>query len=140
MVDYIIDANVLISMLISGKSAYKQVLKTYRFIMPDYALFEVNTYKNIIREKRKMKENELKEWTYFVFSNVIILPEYVLSQESWDKAQTLLQDIDLKDTHYVALSMELDLPLLTRDKPIYKGLRKQGYRKMMLFEDFLAAI
>jgi predicted nucleic acid-binding protein len=45
----------------------------------------------------------------------------------------LLDKIDLKDAIYVALAMQLDLPLLTRDNPLYEGLRKQGFRKVMLF-------
>ncbi|TAE17542.1 MAG: DNA-binding protein [Bacteroidetes bacterium] len=140
MMDFVVDANVIISMLISGRATYRLMLEHYNFITPDYVLVEVNFYKDVIQAKTKMQPQALKDWTFFVFSNLTILPEYVLSKENWEKAQSLLADIDLKDTHYVALSMELDLVLLTRDKPIHKGLRKQGYRKVVMFEDFLADI
>jgi predicted nucleic acid-binding protein len=75
-----------------------------------------------------------------VFSQLTILPQYVLEQEIVEKSQTLLEKIDRKDITYVALAMQLDLPLLTRDNPLYEGLRKQGFRKVMLFEDFLQAL
>jgi predicted nucleic acid-binding protein len=75
-----------------------------------------------------------------VFSNLTILPQYVLEQEIVEKSQTLLEKIDLKDITYVALAMQLDLPLLTRDNSLYEGLRKQGFRKAILFEDFLQTL
>ena len=49
----------------------------------------------------------------------------------------LLNTIDLNDTAYVALAMQLELPLLTRDKILFEGLKKQGFRKVLLFKDFL---
>lgn len=87
-----------------------------------------------------MSPIQFTEWTYFVFSELTILPKYVLEQEIIDKSELLLEKIDLKDITYVALAMQLDLPLLTRDNPLYEGLRKQGFRKIMLFEDFLRTL
>ena len=53
------------------------------------------------------------------------------------KSAVLLEKMDMKDLSYVALAMQIDLPLLTRDTALYEGLRKQGFRKTVLFEDFL---
>ncbi len=136
MTDFIMDANVLIS----GKASYRPILQRFHFIMPDFALAEVDKYKSVIFTKTKMQEDELRRWTHFVFSNITMLPYYIFTIESLDKANKLLQNIDLKDTSYVALGMQLDLVLLTRDKPLLTGLKKQGYRKVMAFEDFLDSI
>ena len=46
-------------------------------------------------------------------------------------AHELLPDLN-------ALSISLDIPLLTRDKPLYTGLRKKGFRNVLLFNEFLA--
>ncbi len=140
MIDFVIDANVLMSMLISGKGAYKPILSFNNFIIPDFALIEIDKYKDILRKKTKMSQNQFTEWTYFVFSELTILPQYVLEQELVEKSQILLEKIDLKDITYVALAMQLDLPLLTRDNLLYEGLRKQGFRKVILFEDFLRTL
>ncbi len=75
-----------------------------------------------------------------MFSQLTILPQYVLYEESLEKSKKLLDKIDLKDLSYVALAMQLDLPLLTRDNLLYEGLRKQGFRKVILFEDFLRSL
>ena len=140
MIDFVIDANVLMSILISGKGGYRPILSFHNFIVPDFALIEIEKYNNVLKHKTKMSQNQLIEWTYFVFSKLTILPQYVLDNEILEKSTILLEKIDLKDTTYVALAMQLDLPLLTRDKPLYEGLKKQGFKKIILFEDFLQAL
>ncbi len=140
MIDFVIDANVLMSVLISGKASYRPLLSYYNFIMPDFVLVEVEKYQNTLKSRTKMQEDEFLRWTYFVFSQLVVLPQYILNQESLNKSYKLLQKIDLKDTAYVALAMQLDLTLLTRDVPLYEGLRKQGFRNVMLFEDFLKGL
>lgn len=140
MRDFVIDANILMSILISGKASYRPILSYFHFILPEFVLIEIEKYKTVIFQKTKMQEDDLLQWTHFVFSNITILPYYIFSYESLNNANALLKTIDLKDTSYVALGMQLDLILLTRDKPLFTGLKKQGYRKVMLFEDFLKSV
>jgi predicted nucleic acid-binding protein len=137
MIDFVIDANILMSILISGRASYRPILVFHNFILPEFSLVEIEKYKEMILTKTKMSEQELIEWSYFVFSEITILPNYILKKEIVEKSEILLSDIDTKDIAYVALAMQLDLPLLTRDKPLYKGIRKKGFRKVVLFEDFL---
>ncbi|MDP5168817.1 MAG: PIN domain-containing protein [Bacteroidia bacterium] len=140
MREYVLDANILMSMLMSGKADYRPLLSFFTFILPEFVLVEVEKYSEVIKQKSRLSDTELLQWTYFVFSQLAILPRYALQQESLAKAEELLRNVDLKDVPYVALSMQVDLPLLTRDKLLYDGLRKQGFRKVQLFEDFLKNI
>jgi predicted nucleic acid-binding protein len=138
--DFVIDANILMSILISGKASYRPLLTYYNFILPDFVLVELEKHKEVLKNKTKMQEEEFLQWSYFVFSQLTILPNYTLSKESLEKSEKLLEKIDLKDVTYVALAMQLDLTLLTRDKPLYEGLRKQKFKKVVLFEDFLQTL
>jgi predicted nucleic acid-binding protein len=138
--DYVIDANILMSIHISGNANYRPILGFYNFLLPEFSLVEIEKYREVIQQKTKMQEDDLARWTLFVFSEITILPNYILSQESLQKSNQLLNNIDIKDTSYVALSLQLDLILLTRDKPLSTGLRKKGFRKVLLFEDFLRSI
>jgi len=140
MTDFVTDANVLMSILISGKAGYRPILSINNFIFPDFAFVEIEKYKDILKGKTKMTETQFAEWTYFVFANLTVLPQYVLEQNVLTKSERLLEKVDLKDISYVALAMQLDLPLLTRDKPLYNGLRKQGFRKVLFFDDFLRGL
>lgn len=140
MTDFVIDANVLMSILISGKAGYRPILVFNNFILPDFALIEVEKYKDILKTKTKMSNAQFIEWTYFTFSRLTILPQYVLEQKILSKSERLIEKIDLKDLPYVALAMQLDLPLLTRDNSLHEGLRKQGFRKTILFDDYLRSL
>lgn len=134
------DANVLISFLISGKASYKNILQGFHFLAPEFILSEVKQYEQEIFTKTKQNEEQLRNYTLGVFGELTVLPSYFTETENLLLASQMLEKIDPKDIHYLALSLQLDLVLLTRDKPLYKGLRKQGYRKVMLFEDLLKSI
>ncbi len=41
MTDFVIDTNVLMSILISGKADYRPILTFNNFILPDFALIEI---------------------------------------------------------------------------------------------------
>ena len=138
--NYIIDANILMSILISGKAIYKPLLNYYNFILPDFALVEIDKYKETIFEKTKMQKSELIKFSYSVFSEITILPNYVIDEYVITKALDLVKDVDIKDVSYVALSMQLNLVLLTRDKKLISGIKKKKYNKIMLFDEFLKNI
>lgn len=140
MTNYVIDANILMSMLISGNASYKPILEFYDFYLPEFVLVEVEKYKSQLLLRTKMNADEFFKWSILVFSKITVLPNYILSPESLEKSNLLLNDIDIKDTAYLALSIQLDLPLLTRDKPLATGLRKKGFRRVMMFDDFLRNI
>ncbi len=44
MYNYILDTNVVMSMLISGKSAYKPIVKFNSFVTVDYFFKEIDEY------------------------------------------------------------------------------------------------
>jgi predicted nucleic acid-binding protein len=138
--NYVVDANVLMSIIISGKAIYKPLLSYYKFIVPEFALVEIDKYKVIIFEKTKMQKSELINFSYSVFSEIVVLPNYVMDEYVIEKAVELTKNVDIKDVSYIALSMQLDLVLLTRDKKLIAGVKKKKYNKIMLFDDFLKNI
>ena len=137
MRDYILDANVIMSMLISGKAIYKSLLKEYTFFSSDFAFIEIEKYQNVIQSKTKIDTENFKHFSYYLFSHVHFIPTYLIEDDAKQKALKLVEDIDTKDVAYVALSIQLDIPLLTRDIPLYEGLRKKGFRNVQLFDVFL---
>jgi predicted nucleic acid-binding protein len=137
MTDYVIDTNVVMSMLISGKAHYRTILTFVKFYLPEFSLTELDEYKHVIYEKSKFTETELNEFIYFVFSSVSVIPSFALSRESIKLANNLCENIDIKDVSFLALSIDMDLPLLTRDELLFNGLKRKGYKNIVLFKDFL---
>ncbi len=123
--------------LISGKASYRPVLAFFDFYTTEFSFEEIEKYKPLIIEKSRLKGPELSNYAIMVYKQLSVMPNLVLSREAIDKARELTHDIDIKDISYVALSLEIDRILLTRDKILATGLRKKGFRKVMLFEDFL---
>jgi len=54
MREFVVDANVLISIMISGKSSYKPILTFFDFYTPDFVFEEIEKYKPTIIEKTKL--------------------------------------------------------------------------------------
>lgn len=135
---FVVDVNIIFSGVLSRKGIYKKLFKEYTLYTPDFALIELSKYREIILKKaRKINKDDFRDFTLFLFSKIIVVPDYMISDESYHSAEMLLASIDKKDVAYLALAMELDLVLLTRDKHLYEGLRSKGYEKVQLFEDFV---
>jgi predicted nucleic acid-binding protein len=138
---FIIDVNIIFSGVLSRKEIYRKLFSEYILYTPDFAFIELNKYREAILAKApKIKSDDLRNFTLFIFSKIIVVPDYLISETSYRKAEELVAPIDKKDVAYVALAEELDLTLITRDKTLYEGLKSQDYGKIKLFEDFVNEI
>ncbi len=132
---YVSDSNVIFSGLISGKTDYIDLVTDNRLYLPDFALVELQEYQQVIREKTKQNLDELKAFTLAVFDKITVVPNLLISLPNYRTAYELCKNIDPKDMTYVALSLELAYPLLTRDKPLADGLRANGFANVITLDD-----
>ncbi len=126
----VLDSNILFSALISGKELYVDIFKSAECYVPDFIFTELSKYQEEIIKKTKLEE-EFTSFAKELFSAVTVIPRLAVSQESYGKALVLCNDIDPKDTAYVALSIELDIPLWSNDKKLIQGLINKGYEKIV---------
>ncbi|RLD50803.1 MAG: DNA-binding protein [Bacteroidetes bacterium] len=132
---YIIDANVLFSALISGKEIFIKLFENNLFYAPDFILIELDKYKSVVLNKSKLPIDYLQDFIQRVFKQITVIPELYITDDNKKKAIVLCQDIDIKDTAYIALSLEMDLPIVTRDKKLYNGLKKKGFESIILLDE-----
>jgi len=137
MKGYILDANIIFSGVLSQKVIYKKLFEENHFYIPDYALLELSKYKQVILLKTKLKAKTLRDFTLHIFSRITVVPDFLISTKSFTYAEKLCRDIDIKDSVYVALSIELDIMLLTRDKELFEGLKAKGFLNIELFDNFI---
>ena len=140
MIDYVLDANILMSMIISGRSSHLALAKHFRFSIPFYALLELDEYWDVILDKSHLQEYEIRDFARQLFSYLSVLPAFAIEPENQARADDLTKSIDTKDREYVALALQLNAILLTRDKPLVRGLKKKGFRKIRLFDEFLRSV
>ena len=70
-----------------------------------------------------------------MFKRITVLPNYVISLRNHLVAFELCKDIDRKDMVYIALALEFDYTLLTRDKPLVDGLRSKGFTNIIMLDE-----
>ena len=135
----VLDSNILFSALISGKDLYIDIFKTLQIYAPDFIFIEISKYEERILNKTKIGN----EFTFFIrelFSEIIIIPKIGISKESYQKALSLCEDIDPKDTPYLALSIELNIPLWTNDQKLIELLPTKGYKNIITTEQIFRLI
>lgn len=132
----VLDANIIFSCLMSGKKLYIELLTQNQCFSPDFIFDEIKKYEDRILKKVGCDVN-FKEYTREIFSHLAVIPKLAIGSQSWERAFELCKDIDENDTPYVALAIELDFPLLTRDKQLFKGLKKKRFDNVLLFEKIL---
>lgn len=138
--NYVIDTNIVMGFLISGKASYKPLIRTYNFILPDFGLIEIDKYQHVIFEKTKQERQQMIDFSYFLFSEITVFPNYILDREVLKQAIELTKNVDVKDVAFAAFSMQLNVPLITRDTKLAKGLKKKGYKNVVHLKDFLQDI
>ncbi len=134
---YVIDANVLFSAFISGKDVYTLLFSSYTVYAPDFAFLELEKYKQRLLNKAKLRADEFQEFVLRLLTNVIVIPNLLLSHTSLTRAHELCKGIDEKDTVYVAAALELDITLITNDKRLFSGLKAQEFSQVMLLGDVI---
>jgi len=135
---YVIDANILFSAIISSKRLYFDIIQRFDLYTPDFALKEIEKYEELILKRTKLKKKKLNYFLIKLFEGIAILPSIILDKETKQKAAELCKNIDEKDIPYVALAIELEIPLITNDKKLYRGLKKKKFTDVVLFEDLVA--
>ena len=134
---FVFDANILMAVLISGRAFHRVIFETFDIITPDFALTEIDKYSPLIVSKTKLRWSEHSQYAQFIFGNISVIPRYLLEPESIRKAIDLIGETDPKDTSYVALAIQTNTILVTRDKPIIEVARRRGFRRVLLFDEFL---
>lgn len=134
---YVIDANILFGAVISSKRIYLEMIKSADLYAPDFVLKEIEKYEEKLLKRTKVTKKELNAFLIKLFKGVTILPQLFISRESKKQALDLCKDIDEKDTPYIALAIEMDIPLITNDKKLYDGLKKKNFSNISLLEEFM---
>ena len=136
----VVDSNIIFSALISGKETYLDIVRINDVYIPDIILSELNQYETRIISKAKLKQADFRLFIRMFFEKVIVIPKFAISAESWLEAYRICNDVDEKDTPFIALSLEFKIPLWTGDKKLIDGIRKKGFDDFVTTEELLEGI
>lgn len=128
----IVDTNIVFSALLSSENIYRNELlfnEDVQFYTCRFLIVEVFKNKEKMVKLSKFPEEELLEVFYDILKNFELYNEDLINKDKWKEAYELCKDIDLKDTPFVALCLEMDARMWTGDEVLKKGLIKKEFKK-----------
>ncbi len=125
----IVDTNILFAAMRSANSRLRVILDRtdLKFYTPNFLVVEIFKHKEKILKKSKASEDEIYEFLNQLLRKVQFVSEENLSLGNIIQAYKLCNEIDEKDTLFVALTLELEGELWTRDEVLKAGLIKKGF-------------
>ncbi len=125
------DSNILFSALRVHDSRLLYHLENRQeivFYTPNFLVVEIFKHRERIRAKSKLTEEEFLELLNTIVQRLRFFNEEMISTGNLIHAWRLVHDIDPKDQLFVALTLELEAELWTRDQQLRTGLMKKGFR------------
>ena len=132
----VVDTNIVFSIL--QKEGITRKLFFFlgvEFYAPNFLMVEIIKYKEKIVSLSTMNESEFISVVYKVFNKINFVNERLISAENRKKAYEMCKDIDETDTPFVALALELNIPLWSGDKKLVKGLKIKEFNKVLTTSD-----
>jgi putative PIN family toxin of toxin-antitoxin system len=125
----VIDTNILFSSLLSKDNVFINFIfsKQYKKYTCNYLFIEIFKHKEKFLKLSKLDEDKLLIQLKNIVSQINFISEEIIPTEIFNAAYKLCNDIDEKDTPFVALTIFLDAVLLTGDKKLTNNLRKKGF-------------
>ncbi len=125
----IVDTNIIFKALRSKFSKYRRILdrSDINFYCPNYLIAEIFKHKERILKASKADESEIYELLEKTLQNINFVNEEFISLGNLIHANKLCLDIDEKDTLFVALSLDFDAELWTKDIKLKRGLQAKGF-------------
>ena len=121
-----------ISALVHKASQIREILfeSNMIFYSPNILISEIYKHKEKLLKSSKLTESEFYLYFNGIIERIKFIPTDFISTESRQKAYDLCNDIDVKDTPFIALSIELSIPLWTGDKKLKDGLKQKGFDEL----------
>jgi predicted nucleic acid-binding protein len=125
----VVDTNLIFSALIPKASKIREILfeSNRTFLAPNFLITEIYKHKDKLIRNSKLNESEFYLYFNGIIERIQFVPIEFISLNSRKKAYDLCKDVDVKDTPFIAISIDLDLPIWTGDKKLKDGLRKKGF-------------
>jgi len=130
----VIDTNLVFSSLIPKASQIRDILfeSNITFYTPNILIVEIFKHKDKLLKSSKLTESEFDIYFNGIIERIKFIPTDFIGSVSRQKAFDLCFDIDIKDTPFVALAIDLSIPFWTGDKKLKDGLKLKGFHNFYM--------
>jgi predicted nucleic acid-binding protein len=121
----VVDTNLIFSALIPKASKIREILfeSNMTFYSPNFLITEIYKHKDKLLKSSKLTDSEFYLYFNGIIERIKFIPTDFIGKDSRQKAYDLCKDVDIKDTPFVALAIELGIPIWTGDNKLKDGLR-----------------
>ena len=125
----VVDTNIIFKALRSQFSRFRNILdkSELEFYCPNFLITEIFKHKERIVAASRADEEEIYELLEKTMHRINFVNEEFISLGNLIYAHKLCLDVDEKDTLFVALSIELEARLWTKDEILISGLKLKGF-------------
>jgi putative PIN family toxin of toxin-antitoxin system len=125
----VVDTNILFAALQNKSNKIRAILTNPNLIFyaPNFLVVEVFKHKERILKKASSTEEEILELLMLLIQQIKFVPEAHIPTETIIHAFRLCKGEDDKDTLFVALALEYEALLWTRDEKLKQHLKTQGF-------------
>ena len=125
----VVDTNILFAALRSVNRQTRRIL--YRddieFFAPKFIIVEIFEHKERIIAKANVPAEEVYEFLDDVIQRITFVSNEFISLAHYVEAHRLCKDVDENDTPFVALALELNATLWSKDDTLKKHLISMGF-------------
>lgn len=130
----IIDTNIIFSGLLNTNGKIGDLLfnsySVFEFYSCSYMRYEIEKHWKKLKSISKLSESELEESRFKVFAKINFINEELVPKKTWITAKEVVEDIDIDDSDFIALTEHLSGYLWTGDKELYKGLKRKNFKRV----------
>jgi len=127
----IVDANIVFSAILNSKGKIGEILinsnSKIEFIAPNFLKTEIAKHYQKICKISGLTELQLIEISQIIYKNINFINEELIDSSFWDEAFMLTQNIDPKDTPYIAYALHFNCLIWSGDLALINGLHKYGF-------------
>ena len=130
----VVDTNIVFSAIHTANSLTRQTLLSLpnQFVSCNFLFIEIFRHKERIFKNSRADDEAIYDYLEKVLSRIHFFNEELISTESYFAAYHLCKDVDLKDIPFVALAIDLNALLWTRDIVLTDALRLKGFNQFFV--------
>ena len=141
MKNIIIDSNIAFSAMVNSNGAIGDLIfnsdEDFKFYSCNYMRHEIKKHWNRLMKISKLTDMQLEEAYLQLLNKIQFINEELVPHKTWQKAETLVGDIDPDDSEFIAMTIHLKGYLWTGDKELYNGLKKKKFTRIVYTNELL---
>ena len=140
----VVDTNIVFSALLNPASEIGVLLldldDRFDFYGPELLLEEIERYSEKLIRYTKIDLDDFHKIKTWLLESIIIIEEKLISSKSRKNAFELTKDVDVNDTPFVALALQLNCQLWTGDKKLAGPIYHKNEKLILSIQEMLGLI